>query len=1161
VRLWRRVCGHALVAHVEAPVAKVQLSGSEKRALILWVLAGVLGLWYAQRHFFEAFPEASVNFQVTRSQALERAKQFVESEGASTAGYRGVIVFGVNDNAKTYLERQVGLKEANRLMASEVNVWNWNVRFFKPEQEEEFLVGISPEGNVTGYEHKVPEAQAGAEPTRDAAQQTAQKFLTARLGKAASDWDFLAEQANSAKKPNRLDWSFTWEKHGFKAKDAPERLTIALHGAAIGSASETLKVPEQWERDYRHLRSTNEFYNTVAIIPYLLLLGGVLWHGIQLTRRGETSWRLALQLGVTVAVLLAAMQLNRWPVEVIGYDTNTSYGSFAIQRIVGAVLFGVVSGLTVSLVLPGGEPFYRQARPQFLRLNKALTWRGLRSKEFFSSVIVGLSLAGAHMGFLVAFYLIANHFGAWSPQEMNYEDSVSTAIPWIGGIAIGLLAATSEEFLFRLFAIPFLQKATKSRVLAVVLPAFSWGFLHTAYPNEPPYIRGLEVGLIGVAAGVVMLRWGILATLVWHYTVDAALVGLLLIRSSSMYFKVSGIVVGLAVLIPFSYAVYSRIKRRSFEDDADLLNGAAEPEQAAPAGKAEAAGEWSQAPTGTLSKGVLAFLGVAIVLGGAAALKLKPVHLGDYLKLSVNAKEAKSRASEILKQRGVAAESYNSVTTFVDATDSIASEYLRQKIGVKALNEIYEKQVPGALWATRFFRDGQTEEYSVILRPNGELHSVHHELAEASAGAALSKDDAIAKATDFLRSEKGIDMSGWALVDSGSEKRPQRIDHNLIWQAKQPLDGPESDLDPGKHAFRRIQVQVLGDEPTSYRTYIKVPDDWRRKQESQPIWRTLHTVFTACLAAGLGIAGLIFFLREIRSDLMKQVPWRRFTVWGLFALAAYVLIGAFGDRLPMFLSQYKTAIPLKYFYGGLAIGFTVGAFFYLGLTVILFAMGWLFLKQAYGELDWPRWRGMPADYYRDALLIGAGGTAALIAVSRATEFILRRWPTPHRAFPANFGLDFDSYVPGISIAAAAVLHGLLFTAAIAAVGGFVLAHSKSPALRALLFLAATIALVGGWGSPADFLKQWVAQLVFAGIVVLGVARVARLNLLGYFLVLAVPSLLLGAQELLSQANGFYQRQGYLVLAALAALLAWPLAGWFTGTKNRRPAATHPVDAA
>ena len=351
------------------------------------------------------------------------------------------------------------------------------------------------------------------------------------------------------------------------------------------------------------------------------------------------------------------MQLNHWPIDLIQYDTNSAYGSFAIQQVMGALLFGLGSALTVTLVLPGGEPLYRAAKPQFLRLQQAFTRRGLRTKEFFSSCIVGLSLAAAHMGFLVAFYLIANQFGAWSPQEVNYEDSVSTAIPWIGGIAIGLLAATSEEFLFRLFAIPFLQKCDQVECdRRRILPAFTWGFLHTAYPNEPPYIRGLEVGLIGIAVGIVMLRWGIVATLVWHYTVDASLVGLLLIRSSSLYFRISGVVIGLAVLIPFGIAVYSRVRRGTFEEDADLLNGAAEQEKSVEridkrTGASDRA-DRGCAPVAiaergyrALSAGMIGFLCLCIVLGGLAAWKLKPVRLGDYLKLAVDAKEATTRAT------------------------------------------------------------------------------------------------------------------------------------------------------------------------------------------------------------------------------------------------------------------------------------------------------------------------------------------------------------------------------------------------------------------------------------------------------------------------------------------------------------------------------------
>jgi len=41
-------------------------------------------------------------------------------------------------------------------------------------------------------------------------------------------------------------------------------------------------------------------------------------------------------------------------------------------------------------------------------------------------------------------------------------------------------------------------------------------------------------------------------------------------------------------------------------------------------------------------------------------------------------------------------------------------------------------------------------------------------------------------------------------------------------------------------------------------------------------------------------------------------------------------------------------------------------------------------------------------------------------------------------------------------------------------------------------------------------------------------------------VLALPSLVVGAQELLSQPNGFYRQQGYVVLGVMVSLLVWPL---------------------
>src|SRR5437667_382257 len=210
------------------------------------------------------------------------------------------------------------------------------------------------------------------------------------------------------------------------------------------------------------------------------------------------------------------------------------------------------------------------------------------------------------------------------------------------------MASTSEEFLFRLFAIPFVERMTKSRILAVILPAFSWSFLHSAYPQEPGYIRGIEVGIIGVVAGLVLLRWGIVATLIWHYTVDALLVGLLLIRSNSLYFKISGAVVGAAAVAPLLFAGATYLVRGRFETDESLLNSA-EPLPDVELAMPVAATTAPAAPArhyDALTRGAFGFLALCIVVGGILAWKLKPESVGDYLSFRVNAREARRIAQQ-----------------------------------------------------------------------------------------------------------------------------------------------------------------------------------------------------------------------------------------------------------------------------------------------------------------------------------------------------------------------------------------------------------------------------------------------------------------------------------------------------------------------------------
>ncbi len=1126
-------------------MAQERLTGSDKRILALWIFCGIVGIFFAHKYFFRAFPEASVDFKVSRAEAQTRAKQFVENLGENLDGYQSTIVFDVDENAKTYLERELGLQQANHLMSSELNIWFWEVRFFRPKQEEEFRVHVSPAGKVVGYDHILEEARAAKSLTREEALLAAQQYLQAKLGTDLNNWEFLPGEASSVTRPNRLDWSFTWERKSFRAKEAPYRLQVGLQGDHIGDTREFLQVPEAWTRDYQHLRSTNIFYNQVAIIPYGFLLGGALWLGIALTRQGKTSWGAAWKIGVVVAILYFLMQLNDWGSVRAGYDTHFTYPSFVLRSLLSMLLAAVGTALTVSLVMPGAEPLYRAAQPERLRLTRAFSMRGIRSKEFFSSSVVGLSLAAAHIGFIVAFYLIGSHFGVWAPQDVNYSDVVNTSFPWIAGVAIGVLASTSEEFLFRLFAIPFLHKLTGSRVLSVILPAFFWSFLHSAYPQEPGYIRGIEVGLIGIVAGVVMLRWGIVATLIWHYTVDASLVGLLLIRSDNLYFKISGIVVGLAAVAPLLFSGVLYLTRGSFESVEDLLNQA----DPAPQINLTQAVVPQQAATSArryapLTAGTLGFLAFCVLFGGLCAWRLKREHIGDYLELSVNRSSATLRADGVMREHGLDPNSYRKAAQLVDTTSPATNEFLHRRMSVSDINSIYSQRVPGALWRLRYFHDSQPEEFGVTLKPDGSLHGFWHTLAEATKGANLPKDEAVYIAEKFLREKKQIDLSGWKLVEANSEKHPNRTDHTLTWQQNAPLDPETSGAkDSSDHAYARMSVQVLGDEPADYRTFIKIPEEFQRKQEEQTVARTLVTAGQVCVGLGVIVGILVFYFKRLRAQPAVTVPWRRMFSWGLVGLVGYVFSFFFGRGIPGLLAQYPTSIPLRIFFGSVAVFiFLAGGLLVGGLT-LLFGLAWSFAVRAFGEEQLPAWLGMPAEYYRDAFWIGLGGSGLLIGLRRILDFASVWWPTLHRGLPAGFGDAFDTVFPGAGLSGGTVVRALLTTAVLVLAGSFLGAELRVRWLRLILFFAVAATFVVSYGSAADFLKQFLAQAILLGVVVIGVSSVVRFNLLGLFLVVACTALVTGASELLSQPDAFYRNNGYILLFALVMLLGWPLVTW------------------
>jgi len=1133
----------------------LRLDARDARVLLLWLLAALAGAGIAYRYFFQAFPEAAVNFQVTREAALEQARAFVAAQGVSLADYQSTIVFGIDDNEKTFLEREVGLEQANRLMSSEVNVWYWDARFFKPLQKEEFRVGVDPAGRIVGYEHTLEEAAPGAHLERTQALAQSESFLRDALRVPLGGYTFLPEEANSTARPHRTDWSFSWERTGFRAQEAPYRLRVTLAGDRISRYEENLQVPEAWERGYDRMRSRNNLVAAAAMIFYALLAGAAFSVVLTLGRQGQAPWAGALRFGLFIAALYFIMQMNQWPLARSGYDTNGSYSSFILSQIGAAAGASILLALLVVIAVVPGEPLYRSSQPGHLRLGSLFRLPALRSKEFFCSGLIGICMAAAHIGYVVLFYVIGRRFGVWAPQDLQYSNTLSTALPWIYPLTIGIYAATSEEFLFRLFAIPWLLRVTRSKLLAIVLPALAWGFLHANYPQEPAYIRGIEVGAIGIVAGLVMLRWGILATLVWHYTVDAFLIGLSLMRSADLYSRVSGTLVGLGAFIPVAIAGVLYLRRGGFAEPSALLNRAEPLALPPPAVAATRQGEADLGRPGTgraprpavrytpLSARALGILAVCGVAGVSLVWGPRTAKIGEFVRFSLHASQAQARADDILRQQRVDPGRYLRAATVQHRFDPLVNEYLRRSIGIEAANKIYQEQAPAAYWTVRYFRDSEREEYLVVLRPDGALHAVRHTLAAEATGPNLTKEAAQARAETYLLQAKMLDLGQWNLIETRSDKRPARTDHLFTWEQKAPL----ASLGGDEGAHVRMEVHVQGDEASGYRVFIHLPEDWVRRQNEDTLATTAQSNGFLALVGAFGVAVLVVFLRHLRQPSAAAVPWRRLAKWSLPVLIAFVVTVV--TSVPQYLAGYRTENSLANFLGMTAISLLLGSAVIYAAVFVLWGLALFFLARTYGSDRMPGWHGMPPLYYRDALVVGVCSAAGLMGMERLRELVARLWPVAQHGFPAGVPAGLDATLPALQALAGAVTQSFIAIGVLALAAGFASWYLRSVWLQALLLGLLALAGAPRWGSAGDLLQNALAG--WAGLLLIWWAahRVVRFNLLGYFLAAALLLLATAAAELLRQPNLYFRANGWAVVATAVALLLWPVIAW-QGARQR-----------
>ncbi|HXA51397.1 MAG TPA: type II CAAX endopeptidase family protein [Candidatus Acidoferrum sp.] len=1107
---------------------KTRLAAGDYRFIAICLALLGVTVWFSAVNFHRAFPEASIDFQVNRDQARLVAARFLTSERYQVEGYREASQFDYDDEAKTFLEREAGLEEANRIMGSRVRLWRWSYRWFRPLQKEEYSVEITPRGALAGFAHLLPDDAARPDTTAAQARSIAENFLRTRLGRNPASMDFV--DSSEVVRAHRTDRTYTWKDRDFNLHDATYRFEVAVLGDEPGEYREYLKVPEQWSRDYQKLRSNNEAASLVDGVVTLLLGIGMLVVIVIRVRRHDIPWRRAAMVGVLGMALGFLAQLNEFPLHEFGYPTTDSYASFLARQLLQAVLAALGSGGLLFVLAAGAEPLYREAFPNQISLGSLFTRRGLRTKRFLLGSILGITLTGIFIAYQTGFYILAFRFGAWSPADVPYSDLLNTKFPWAFVLFGGFFPAVSEEFTFRMFAIPFLRKVTRSWVAALVLAGFIWGFGHAAYPQQPFWIRGVEVGIGGVALGIIMLRWGILPTLVWHYSVDAMYSAMLLVRSPNLYLKLSGAASAGIIVLPVIAALVMYWRRGGFDSEQGLLNG----DEAAPSGSAlqeaeQAEPEVVRATVDYLSLRRRAWLWAVVLLAaGVACLAIPMSRFGRAPVYRISAAEARKAGDEFLRTQSLDPDSYLHVTwpaVHWEGPDQLAAQYFLERMRPDQASMLFDRYRPLRHWTTRYFRALDRDEVTVSVHPeSGRVRAVVHTLPEDAPGADVTPERAREIAAAFAAS-LGPDVSAMDLKESQSEKKKARRDYSLVWEAR-----PGDPRNVGETKWR-VQVEVDGDRAVSLTENWKPPEAFEREHERESAISIAVAVARIVTFAGLLVFGMWLLMAAIRDG---TVRWR--AAFRLALPASLLLPVALLLTAHLMMRNYNTAKPLETFQAMSWMELAISALMGVVMSVAAAAVITTYVPEALRALRRENRRAMG----RDALVALAAAIGLGLITYQVNGLLASAFPA--QSLPSITAPELiASRFPALSAIAGGVRSWLMNGAGLALAAILVVRAGKSKLALAAALVAGAALLPAEVRTPGEFIVHYVAALLAIAALVAFCHWFGRHNWLGYGIVLWVAALRGPIGELFGTGNDALQTQGWIVATIMAVTVLWAVA--------------------
>ncbi len=484
-----------LPEQVEAEPTPADIGAMNPAVRRLLPVAGIIGLllWFV----FSAWSSLASPIQISRQEAIGVARQELGSRGVDLEPeWRAMaMALTVPSLEHRFVWQEGGEEPFTDLTGNYLGVPRWRVRFARFEGDvadraEEYVVHVSGAGEVVRFIHRLPEARPGADLSEDEARQVAGREIRRQFdlafGAADEEGGLTEISAETSKRPERRDWTFTFEDpDNYPLEQGSARVEVTVVGDEASEARRFVHVPEEWERTDQNRSVVPSLLSTVTVVIGMLVMfagavaGGMAW------AKGKFSVKVFLVFLSAMFGLTVFQSANNWPETIAGLPTDQPLPFLVVILLVGVAIAAVGLSAVLGLVAGWTHRLLYDSASSTPGLGESL-WVGASLGMLVVGVQTALGAAGSSLSPPWADY---GHAGAFSPP-------LGAAL----GAALGLVTTT----LFLLLVCTLTGRWTsawrdRTRLFSALLVLL--GFLGATGTS-----RGIIAWVVsGLAVGVLLL--------------------------------------------------------------------------------------------------------------------------------------------------------------------------------------------------------------------------------------------------------------------------------------------------------------------------------------------------------------------------------------------------------------------------------------------------------------------------------------------------------------------------------------------------------------------------------------------------------------------------------------------------------------------------------